>query len=452
MRTAIVAGVGLGILYTLSPLTVICLAALAVLVGRVSRDLSPRERGWFLSLVGVALAVRLAAIGLLCVLADPARPYANFFGDEELFKSRTVWMRNIGLGVPISPADMIYVYDEVGRSSFLYLLAYIQALVGDAPYGINVLNATLYVAAVTLLFAFVRRVYGSMTALAGATFLLFVPSLFSWSIAVLKEPLYIFVAAIEIIFAAQIVRAATPLRRVAAVVGVIACAAILGSLRVGGVQLAMVGTLVGLPAGLIVSRPRLAFASLVVVPLAVALAFTQPRLQARVMATVQEAAFQHWGHVYTPGYSYKLLDWRFYGDGRRSVYTMTPPEAGRFVVRAFAGFITVPRATQIESRSALAYLPEQALWYAILLLVPFGVVAGIRRAPVVTCLLLAHGLTATGMVALTAGNIGTLIRHRGLSLPYFTFLAAFGACHVVYWLHSRSSNVALLHAPPGEHP
>ena len=90
----------------------------------------------------------------------------------------------------------------------------------------------------------------------------------------------------------------------------------------------------------------------------------------------------------------------------------------------------MPRPSQIESRSALAYLPEQALWYAMLLLMPFGVVAGMRRAPVVTCLLLAHGLTAAGMVALTGGNIGTLIRHRGLTLPYFTWLAALGACTV----------------------
>ena len=74
------------------------------------------------------------------------------------------------------------------------------------------------------------------------------------------------------------------------------------------------------------------------------------------MATVQEAAFQHWGHVDTTGYSYKLLDPRFYADGeRRSVYTMTAPEAERFVIRAFWSFLTVPRSSQIESRSALAY-------------------------------------------------------------------------------------------------
>ena len=448
---AVAAGVVLGVLYTLSPLTVLCLAGLTALGWWIARELTPRERAWFTTLAVIAVAVRLAAIAALFLLADPAKPYANFFGDEELFKSRTVWLRNVGLGVPVSPADMIYVFDDVGRSSYLYLLAYIQALVGDAPYGNNVMNATVYVAAVLLLYWFVRRAFGSFAALAGAIFLLFVPSLFSWSISVLKEPLYMFVAAIELVAAFYVARAPRAWQRVAAAIVVVVSAIALGSLRVGGTQLAVVGTLVGLPAGLLATRPRLAWASIVAVPFVIVLAAAQPRVQERALLAIQDAAFQHWGHVATPGYSYKLLDPRLYVDmGRRAVYTMTYPEAGRFVVRAFWNFLTVPRSSQIESRSALAYLPEQALWYSMLILLPIGVVAGMRREPVLTCLLLAHGLAASGMVALTGGNIGTLIRHRGLTLPYFAWLAALGACTVIFWLASRSSTARLSVVPSGE--
>ena len=451
MKVAIVAGIVLGVLYTLSPLTVLSLTALGALVWRISRELTPRERTWFATVVAIAIAVRLAAIAALFVFADPSRPYANFFGDEELFKSRTVWLRNIGLGIPVSPADMIYVFDDVGRSSYMYLLAYIQALVGDAPYGNNVLNATLYVAAVVILFWFMRRYFGQMAALSGAIFLLFVPSLFSWSISVLKEPLYIFVAAIELICAVAIVRAPKLWQRAAAIVAVVACAYLLGTLRVGGTLLAAVGTLVGLPAGLLATRPKLAWPVIAAVPIAVVILAMQPRVQERALLAVQDAAFQHWGHVATPGYSYKLLDPRLYIDmGRRTVYTMTWPEAGRYVTRAFWSFVTVPRSSQIESRSALAYLPEQALWYSLLLLTPIGVIAGMRRDPVLTCLLLAHGLAAAGMVALTSGNIGTLIRHRGLTLPYFTWLAALGACSVIYWLASRPAPAPLSAVPSGE--
>jgi hypothetical protein len=451
VRVAILAGVILGVLYTLSPLTVLCLAGLTALGWLIARELTPRERAWFSTLVAVAVAVRLAAIAALFLFADPSKPYANFFGDEELFKSRTLWLRNIGLGVSVSPADMIYVFDEVGRSSYLYVLAYIQALVGDAPYGNNVLNATVFVAAVMMSYWLIRRVFGGITALAGAILLLFVPSLFSWSISVLKEPLYFFVASIELLAAFYIARAPRAWQRVAAAAIVVLTAIALGSLRVGGTELAVVGTLVGLPAGLLATRPRLALPTIIAIPIVIVLAAVQPRVQERTLRALQYTAFQHWGHVGTPGYSYKVLDARLYADmGRSAVLSMTYPEAGRYVVRAFWNFVTVPRWSQIESRSALAYLPEQALWYSILILLPIGVVAGMRRDPVLTCLLIAHGLAASGMVALTSGNIGTLIRHRGLTLPYFTWLAAIGACSLVVWLIARPSSRPFGPRPSGE--
>lgn len=443
MKLAVVAGIVLGALYTLSPLTVLGLAALTAVMIFVARDLGPRERSWLIGLVACAMALRLAAIGWLFLFADAARPYANFFGDEELFKSRTLWLRNVGLGIPIAPADMIYVFDEVGRSSYLNVLAYLQALTGDAPYGNNVLNAAVYIAAVLLMFKFFRRAYGQAAALGSAALLLFLPSLFSWSISVLKEPAYILVAGLEVMAAAQMAGAPTLMRRVLSAVGVAACAVALGSLRVGGTELAVAGVLIGLPAGLLVTRPKWMWVVLATAPLLVAVAI-QPRVQERVRGALAETAFLHWGHVATPGYSYRLLDPRFYANyDRRSVYTMTSAEALRYVVRAGAEFVTAPRPSQIESRSALAYLPEQAIWYLLLALVPFGVVSGLARAPVVTCLLLSHGVVACAMVALTGGNIGTLIRHRGLVVPYLVWLAALGGCMLVSRIVSRSPHEPL---------
>ena len=121
------------------------------------------------------------------------------------------------------------------------------------------------------------------------------------------------------------------------------------------------------------------------------------------------------------------------------------------MIRALGNFITVPRPSQVESRAALAYLPEQAIWYVVLALVPIGAIAGFRRDPVVTSLLLSHGLAAAAMVALTGGNIGTLIRHRGLTLPYFSWLAALGACHVVQSLAARRAEPSPPSLPSGEH-
>jgi hypothetical protein len=409
--------------------------------------MSSRERSWFLTIVIVAMGLRLAAIAALFLLADPSRPYATFFGDEELFKQRTVWLRNVFMGVPIAPADMIYVFDEVGRSSYLYLLAYVQALVGDAPYGLNVLNASWYVMAALVLFVLVRRGLGRVPAMGGLLLLLFLPTLFSWSVSVLKEALYILIAAIELALAVQIVRAPAWWWKAAAAVAVVICAFVLESLRIGGWLLAVVGTSAGVVSAIVLTRPRLAPAAIAAAPLVLAAALLVPAVQERVMGQLRLAAFNHWGHVATPGFSYRLLEPHYYIDARTSVYRMTVPEVGRFVVRAFYNFVTVPRASQVHTRSALAYLPEQAIWYAIVLLTPIGIAAGFRRDPVLTCLLVSHGLVAAAMVALTGGNIGTLIRHRGLTIPYFGWLAAVGACHIVHWLAVRETTAL----PSGEH-
>jgi len=438
MRRAILLGAILGVAYTLSPLTVLSLAAMTAVVAWAARDLGPRERVWFLNTVAVAVLLRLAAIAVLFLFADAARPYANFFGDEEVFKSRTLWLRNVGYGLPMAPADYIYVFDEVGRSSYLYFMAYLQALVGNAPYGNNVLSVGLYISAIAISYRYMRGVFGSVTALASTIVLLFVPSLFSWSISVLKEPPYILFAAIELICAAEIVRAPTLPKRLIAAIGVAVLAVVLGSLRVGGMRLALGGTILGVSGAFVVTRPRLAWAMLLVVPLSIGVALMQPPVQQRLSAALTETAFMHWGHVVTPGFSYRLLDQRLYTNyDRRAVYTMTGAELTRYTVRAAVAFVTVPRPSEIRSRSALGYLPEQAVWLMILALTPFGVVAGIRRAPAVTCVLLAHALVGSAMVALTGGNIGTLIRHRGLTLPYFTWLAAFGAFHLLQVVHAR---------------
>ena len=115
-----------------------------------------------------------------------------------MFKSRSIWLRNIGLGVPISAADFIYAVEETGKSSYLFVLAYLSALVGDAPYGMHVFNTTLYLAGGFVIYRLVRPSYGRLVALGGLTVLLFLPSLFFWSISALKEPLYTLLAAVEL--------------------------------------------------------------------------------------------------------------------------------------------------------------------------------------------------------------------------------------------------------------
>lgn len=427
---AVGAGAALGLAYTLSPMTVICLPLLIALAVWAGRGHTAAERRWFVGLLAAAVVARLAVIAGLFVFADPAQPFATLFGDEQFFKNRTVWMRNIGLGINISRADYIYAYEDVGQSSYLYLLAYLQALVGTMPYGIHVLNATVYLAGVLLVYRYVRPVFGAVAALAGLALLLFFPSLFVWSISALKEPIYTLVAVAELLCCLYLVRSRVPWHRVVAAGGLVAAIIALESLRRGGMLVGVAGAVGGIGLGIISSRPRLAWASLAVAPIAIAAMLFVPPLQDRVLGTVRSSAVYHGGHIVSSGYSYKILDGRYYHDGRL-LWSMPPQDAGQFVVRAVVSYLTEPVPWRAESPALRAYLPEQMLWYVLLAFVPFGLVLGFRRDPLLTGLLASHAGALMMMVALTSGNIGTLVRHRGLALPYLAWLSGLGFYHVV---------------------
>jgi hypothetical protein len=429
LRWAIVAGLALGFAYTLSPLTVLFVAMLVPLWRWAISGLTPTERRWVTMIFAVAVAVRFAAIAGLFMTADPAIPYANFFGDEEFFKRKTTWLRNVAMGIPISTADFLYAFDVTGNSSYVTILTYLQAVVGLAPYGIHAMNACLYLAAISILYKLMRPAVGGFAALFGFTALLFMPSLFAWSISALKEPLYFMLAALNLYAAVYVIRAERWPARIAAAVAVIGIGLMLQGLREGGLAVAIAGVGGGFVLSFLIRRPRLLLGAALAMPLVVALALSRPAVQDRAWSVMHQAAEKHWGHINTPGQTFRLMDSSFYVD-RKAVNEMTAADAARYTLRAMWAYVTVPLPWQIESRSSLAFLPEQMIWLVLLALAPIGVGAVIKRDPLIASLLITHGFTSAMIVALSGGNVGTLVRHRGLVLPYLVWLSGAGAVRV----------------------
>jgi hypothetical protein len=153
---------------------------------------------------------------------------------------------------------------------------------------------------------------------------------------------------------------------------------------------------------------------------------SRPAVQVRVVEEVRRAARVHWGHINTAGFVYKTLDDRLYAE-KDAIDGMSRGETWRFLVRSAVDYLTVPQPWTIQSRAALAFVPELMFWYAIVALAPFGFVAGLRRDALVTGVLTAFCIASAALVAVTSGNVGTLIRHRGLALPYLIWLSAVGA-------------------------
>jgi hypothetical protein len=430
---AVAAGIVVGIVYTLSPLTVWATMAFTFLVWWIGEGLPEPERRRVRAILVVAILARIAAIAGLWLLTDHARvPFGSFFGDEEYFIRRATWLRNVALGIPIHSADLIYAYDDYSYTHYLYVFAFIEALVGFAPYGLKVISAAMYLGGVVVLFRLARKAYGSGVALAGVLFLLFLPSLFAWSIAALKEPPYFLVGALACSVAVTTMRTRSLARRAVGVLFLCAATAGLQSIRDGGLIIAVVGLGGGMVLGWLAARPRAALIFALAVPIVVVGLLSRPSIQFRAVQEMRRAAKLHWGHVNTPGFTYKTLDPPIYPE-RSSIDQMTRGATGRFLVRSAFEYLTVPRPWTIESRAALAFVPELMFWYCVLALLPLGLIAALRRDALVTTVLGAYAFGVAALVALTGGNIGTLVRHRGLALPYLIWLSAAGAEALLTW-------------------
>src|SRR6185295_17538653 len=162
-------------------------------------------------------------------------------------------------------------YEDYGRSSYLWVMTYLQVLTGPAPYGLRVLNAALFLGAVLLLFRLTRRAFGPFPAFAGLAVLLALPTLFFWSISLLKESIYLVVSVVVLASAIEVTHAHTWRARSAlALAGAVGLWA-LRDLRAGAVVLALAGLAAGSLVVLIarVGRPALIGGAALAVPFAV---------------------------------------------------------------------------------------------------------------------------------------------------------------------------------------
>ncbi len=432
---AILLGIAGGALYTVSPLTAWCVVLAAIVLALAGRGLPPSEARALRLLLVAALVLRLAAIGGLFLINTPLHDDESIgmlSGDEAYDLGRALRARDVAIGAPVGQYDYFVTGDEYGRNSYIPFLTGIQVLFGPAPYSMRLLNTLLFIIGAVLLFRTTRPAFGWLPAFGGLIALLFLPTLFYWSISLLKEPLNLFGTALVISGCAGAARAGGARRRILWGLAAVAGLAIVADLRPEGFALTVLGIGTGVALLIFFRMPaRMRAGAAIVALLLAGVIASQPAAQQRITSALETTARTHAGHVFTVGHAYKLLDDTFYyspvSPGGWTT-KLTAGQAARYVVRAAASFLAVPLPWQLESVRELTYLPEQLVWYLMLVLLPAGLAAAWRRDAVVTALLAGYILPTSAALALTNGNVGTLLRLRGIVIPYLVWLSAAGFC------------------------
>ena len=445
-----------GFLYTLSPVGVWCGVGVVGLFMWAGTGLPDRERRWLLSLLAVALGLRLLVVIGLFLLTDPdQRPLVSFFfdGDGIYLKQRSMFFRNWWLAVPIHQADLHVAFNDYGWTGYIYVIAYLQYLLGPAPFGVHLFNILLFLAASVALYRLVRTAYTPAAALVGLTLLLFLPTLFAWSISALKESFHLFVGAAALIAAVGMVRGRGRLQLLA-VVGLVAAMGVLATIRGGAFEIMAAGLAGGMLVRVLTLKKWVVVATLVCLGAGLFAVSRSPDLQARVTDPVttvlRGTAAVHLSHAISPGHAYKLLDDSFYtttsldrvpailpGSPDEATATLTFQELTRYVARSAVAFLVVPLPWDSVSWSEIVLVPQQVVWYLMVPLALVGVVAGFRRDVLVTLLLVSCIVVAAVPISLSNGNIGTLVRHRDTVVPFIVWLSGLGAVSLTGWLASR---------------
>jgi hypothetical protein len=446
---AILAGVVIGAAYTASPLFVVFVLCLVPLFRWAAADLGHGERRWLFAILGTALAVRIAAIAILLLTSDPMSHSFNVFVPDARFTiSRSWWALNQWRGSDIGPVYWSAINNPYGATSYTYILAFIQYLVGASPYGVNFVSVLSFFVAAIAIYRLVRTSYSSSIALLGLAVLVFWPTLIVWSVSALRESIQLALTALALVVVVRAVRSGSWAGRLAAAIVTVATLAAIRTLRSGAIVIVASGVAGGLAARVLTIRPLVARVGAVVLMAAAIAAASRPGVQQRFLSVAREAVLRHVGNVGTSGNGYKVIDARFYGPQiTDAIDTLTIPEAVDFVIRAAAAFFVVPLPWQLASTSELVFLPEQVAWYGLLFFGLIGLAAAYRRDPLLTWLLVAHIATVVVVIAPNSGNIGTLVRHRDVVLLALVWLSATG----VFTVAARySQSVRLAPSPHGE--
>lgn len=428
---SLTAGIALGTLATLSPLLLVATALAVLIVVSVRRHLPENEQCTVTTIVLAAIIARVVVVAALAVWSIPvasAQSGGVLFGDEGYLFERSLRTRDIVLGFSVGKLDYMTVFDGYYDTKYSWWLAWLQTTFGPSPYAIRVVNGLLFVAAASVMYRLARRAFGATAAQWGLATLLFLPSLLFWSVSLLKDSVYFLLTTGALAAAVMVARGPRWSVRIGGLAALLGMLWGLADLRPWATPL----TVGGIAAGFAIrwtfhSKVRMG-AALAGVLLAGAVTAASSPLSTAVLETITWLSQQHIGHATTPGHAYRTLDDEFYPDYQRALggRPLKPAVAARYIARSAVAFVSVPLPWRLATPAELAYIPEQVVWYVIAAFGVVGLVAAYRRDATFTSLLVGYIVTMSAALALINGNVGTLVRLRGLVTRFVVWIAAVG--------------------------
>ena len=407
---------------------------------QTDRQLTIGRVPFVVALVLIAFVTRaVAAVALdrwLIARGDDGFIWWDDHAYDQIAWLQAQYWHGVGPGV-ISSEQYLLNFYTLTEAALYYVI-------GHHPLAMKLLNCLLGALVAGLVFLITRRVFGERAGILAGVAAAFFPSTFLWSLTNLKETMFLFGAALLLWLLTLLVTTG----RWVLIVPLLAAFALVGGLRFH-IQ-AMLGLLVP-GTVLLQSRHQLprkwAQAAVLAAGCAVLLMFssgvqffgvgTEYLNQRRYCAAVgAESAFvpadqataaeQCWATDAKPVVDPDAQSDSLSLAGRSARELMTWLPTGTIYALA------APFPWTADRTAERVTIPEMVLWYGAVLL---GLIGFARHAR--SWRQYVHLLGYIGalflMLAVTTGNLGTLVRHRGMIIPFVLIFSGAGAA----WLYAR---------------
>lgn len=150
-----------------------------------------------------------------------------------------------------------------------------------------------------------------------------------------------------------------------------------------------------------------------------------PKVNSFVSQTIYKLLVIHHGHVGTRGISYKILDPVYYATPDL-LYNIPFFIFLKFLFRGVYHFILEPLPFRFFNLSFLYVMPQMVFWYFLLPFMFIGIIISLGRNKVGALIIMGYLVLSTVSIALSSGNIGTLVRHRDYVSQFYLIFAAIG--------------------------
>lgn len=431
-------GLAWGLLSYISPGTAFFIAALIAIAAAISLASKGRERRFLLWLVLAGAAARVLLIVIFIAAAHWRPEVQAIWGDSVSYSYRAAQMVRfwenesagalshfgaVPAGFPVFLQDVAWeddLFRPYGWTGYIYMLGVFYLLFGYAPISAKFINVMAGVLTSVFFYYALKTCLNERVARLAAVFIMFFPTLLFWSATNMKESVSIFLTAVCML---ALVKLVDKFKLSYALVLILALF-LQGGVRQEIIYIASFSLLIAYFAASKISITKKMFFVIFVALFIILTPGGKRAIQSSQKSPVEIFNY-HIGHINTPGTAYKILDEKYYRHPN-SLEQMSYAEFGVAFARAWLHFLVEPLPWRLATKLQVAVgFPLAIIWYFLLAFFVIGFFQGLLRYRSRGVWAMAiYFLIFSSVIAITGGNVGTLIRMRDMVTPFFLIFAA----------------------------